>query len=138
MTSKLSYWIPVLLLAIVIFYLSSRQSIQTSEFFWHDFVIKKTAHFIEYATFSIFIYRALKNTSNLSHANIIKFTLLLTILYAMSDEIHQTFVPSRTGKVRDVIIDAAGASTAIFLLTQKLQSAPRWIKELAKHFELIS
>jgi hypothetical protein len=136
MLSKIKYWIPVFLLAIIIFWLSSRQTIHTSEFFWQDFMIKKSAHFIEYALLAILVYRALKNSSNLNSKDLIKLTLLLTILYAISDEIHQTFVPSRTGKVRDVIIDGLGATTAIYLISSKLHKAPQIVKKLATQIEI--
>lgn len=41
------------------------------------------------------------------------FALLICVLYAISDEVHQKFIPGRSGEVRDVIIDTAGASVGI-------------------------
>jgi len=44
------------------------------------------------------------------------FALLVTALYAGSDEIHQLFVPSREGRFEDVLIDATGAALGLFVL----------------------
>lgn len=41
------------------------------------------------------------------------FSLLICILYAISDEIHQVFVPGREAQVKDVIIDSGGAAVGI-------------------------
>jgi len=43
------------------------------------------------------------------------FALLICILYASSDEMHQIFVPSRGAQVNDVIIDTAGACVGILV-----------------------
>lgn len=48
----------------------------------------------------------------------------ISILYAMSDEWHQTFVPGRSPAVQDVLIDTAGILIAFFLLPKK-QRQPR-------------
>lgn len=41
---------------------------------------------------------------------------LLAVLYAATDEIHQTFVPGRSGRVTDVLIDAAGAAVGVLVM----------------------
>lgn len=45
--------------------------------------------------------------------------LMFAVLFAASDEWHQTFVPGRDGCVRDVVIDASGASVAALILMIK-------------------
>ncbi len=52
---------------------------------------------------------------------VISKSLIIGILYAISDEIHQLFVPGRSGKVTDVIIDSLGILTGIvfFLIVEK-------------------
>jgi VanZ family protein len=42
---------------------------------------------------------------------------VLVIIYALSDELHQTFVPSRTGSIYDSLIDMSGGLTALLFLT---------------------
>ena len=43
----------------------------------------------------------------------VKATMLIVVAYAISDEVHQLFVPFRTADVRDVLADVAGASIAL-------------------------
>jgi VanZ family protein len=44
--------------------------------------------------------------------------LLLAIVYAASDEIHQTLVPGRNGSILDVLIDGSGALTALWIFSK--------------------
>lgn len=128
------YWIPSFTIAIVIFLFSSRQRISVSEEFVLNFVFFKSLHIIEYAVFCFFNYRAVFNTltSNKSKAAIISF--LITVIYALSDEIHQTFVPTREGKLRDIGFDTIGAALAILLVWKLLPKAKgkllNWVKIL--------
>jgi VanZ family protein len=43
----------------------------------------------------------------------ILLALLLCILYAISDEVHQIFIPGRSGEIRDVIMDIVGSSVGV-------------------------
>ena len=45
-----------------------------------------------------------------------QLAFLICVLYAISDEIHQLFVPGRAGQVRDVLIDSSGSFLGIFLV----------------------
>jgi len=45
----------------------------------------------------------------------IKLALLICILYAVSDEVHQLFIPGRGGQFKDVIIDSAGVLVEIII-----------------------
>lgn len=83
------------------------QSIEVSAF--HTF-IRKGAHFFAYFILGILIYRALWGRwKNFFMA------LFIAFLYAVSDEVHQLFIPGRSGEFRDVLIDSAGAATGILL-----------------------
>ena len=102
-------WLPVFLWASVIFFFSSLPQQTTSQVFIIDFVIKKIAHLSEYAILYALLYRSTQKKLILS--------FILTIIYAATDEIHQSFVPGRTAKLYDVVgFDLAGASIAAFLL----------------------
>jgi VanZ family protein len=109
---NLSYWFPVLLWMGIIFTFSSFESIPAVEVYWLDFAIKKTAHMIEYGILWYLIFRALSKTSSISLKSAAYLSLFIIILYAATDEWHQTMVPGRHGKLRDVLIDTAGASLA--------------------------
>jgi VanZ family protein len=45
----------------------------------------------------------------------ISWMILICVLYAISDEIHQSFVPGRGPSIIDVFIDSTGAITGIIL-----------------------
>lgn len=103
----LYYWIPPFLWMAFIFFLSSRHSVSVTHTFVFDFIIFKTLHVIEYATLYFLLYRALHSTK-LSFSSQYWGAAVIAALYAMSDEFHQSFTPSRTPTVRDVLIDIGG------------------------------
>lgn len=87
------------------------------------FLIRKMGHLTEYAILAILLWRALTfsgrpgNTDKVEWSPRIAFLAwLCASLYAVSDEFHQSFVPSRVGSPFDVMIDAAGAGIAILIL----------------------
>lgn len=79
----------------------------------------KTAHMILYALFGFLLYLTLKNSPSPSfrdHAMLI--AIAIGILYGMSDEFHQSFVPGRSANIPDLAADAIGvtlAQTFIFI-----------------------
>lgn len=75
-------------------------------------IIRKNAHFFAYLVLGILVSNALKS-NGLKGSNRFIIALLICILYAISDEVHQLFIPGRAGQVRDVIIDSAGAIVGI-------------------------
>ena len=77
-------------------------------------IIRKLAHFSEYALGGVLMY-LLIDTYNYSRKTKFFLTLFLGIWYAAIDEIHQTFVPDRSGNIRDVFIDTLGFSFGIGL-----------------------
>jgi len=102
-------WLPPLLWMVLIFFLSSFNKLQASPIGWQDFIVRKSAHFLEYAVLFFLYHRALKNTINVPVKRRLLLALFLTIFYALSDEFHQTFVAGRTGKTFDVGVDSLGA-----------------------------
>jgi len=90
--------------------------------FWHV-VIRKSGHVFGYGLLSILLFRAWRETLpafgnpqwTFRWANI---SVLGTALVASLDEWHQSYIPSRTGSVRDVILDTCaglGAQILLFL-----------------------
>jgi VanZ family protein len=87
---------------------------------WH-FYIRKSGHVIGYGTLSILLFRAWRATlpalDNVNWtfrwANI---AILGTALVASLDEWHQSFIPSRTGTVRDVVLDTCAGVAAQVLV----------------------
>ena len=84
------------------------------------FLVRKTGHFTEYAILALLAARAfLTSTSGLLRQRWFWISLLLVIAYALSDEFHQSFVPSRTASIYDSMIDSAGGLTALILLARR-------------------
>ncbi len=86
--------------------------------------VRKAGHLCEYAILASLLYRAFINTLLNGRALLSASVVLLFCgMYAVSDEFHQTFVPSRTATARDVAIDGAGAIVGV-LLIQMLRREP--------------
>lgn len=103
-------YIPAILWMCLIFYLSSRTDLPKAENFFWEFIFKKSGHLFVYFILAIIWLFTLKK-------DIIANAFLFSVTYAFSDEIHQLFVPGRTGLLRDVIIDSVGVIIAITLFT---------------------
>ncbi|WP_299997713.1 VanZ family protein [uncultured Clostridium sp.] len=71
-----------------------------------SFIIRKAAHFTEYFILYCLTINVLKFYFNIKKAAI--YSLLIVLGYAISDEIHQYFIPGRDMAIRDVIIDFSG------------------------------
>lgn len=82
------------------------------------FMVRKMAHFTEYAILALLAARAFTSSSQKPlRRHWFVAALLLVVFYALSDEYHQTFVPSRTGSFYDSLIDMSGGLTALLFLT---------------------
>lgn len=127
---------PVVVWAGVIFLFSTLVVVKSPEFNLLDFIIKKSAHFIEYAILALLFYRALTNTTGVSKAKARMLALLFIVFYGISDEYHQSFTPGRQPTVRDVLIDSLGGATSLFLIWKYLQKMPGKLRELAKSLQI--
>lgn len=112
-------WLPSLVWLVVIFLFSNHPTISTSVVNWQDFLLKKTAHFVEYFILSLLLFRSLNQTTRLSKFKVVTVSFFFSVIYALSDEYHQSFVPGRGPHIRDVFIDTLGAATAQILIIIK-------------------
>ena len=78
------------------------------------FIVRKTAHFTEYAILGILFFRQFFPQKNGSRYFIL--AILFSFFYACTDEIHQLFIPGRSGQFTDVLIDTLGALFGCLLL----------------------
>lgn len=78
------------------------------------FIVRKCAHFFLYFVLGVLIFISLKDKLNINY-KLILFTIFGVLLYAISDEIHQLFVPKRAGTIKDVLIDTTGGTTSTLL-----------------------
>ncbi len=84
-------------------------------------VVRKNAHFFVYLVLGVLVINALSIGGVYGLRGVI-IAVSICVLYAVSDEVHQLFVPGRCGQIKDVIIDSAGASVGIwvYLIISKL------------------
>lgn len=73
-----------------------------------SFIVRKAAHFSAYALLGALIF-LLAGEYNLHRKKSFLVSVIVSFLYACSDEFHQTFVKGRSGELRDVVIDTLGA-----------------------------
>ena len=77
-----------------------------------SFIIRKLAHFTEYLILGSLTINML-NKNDISKKYLL--SILICIIYATSDEIHQIFVPGRACQIRDILIDSIGSITGVYL-----------------------
>lgn len=86
---------------------------------WHA-VMRKTGHFVGYFILSVLLFRSWRATfPRLSTRWCLQWAataFLSTALVASLDEWHQSFLPSRTGTFRDVVLDSSAALLAQIVL----------------------
>jgi VanZ family protein len=100
-------WLAVAIWMGVIFWLSAIPSLHSSFEPLSDGLLRKGAHIGEYALLMWLLARALQ-LSSIHDNTALWAAVLLSLLYAVTDEWHQTFVPGREGTLRDVLIDGVG------------------------------
>lgn len=123
-------WLPLIIWLVLIFLVSDRPKAEIPDYGAWDLLVKKSSHFVAYAIVALLARRAFGSSPLAT-----PLALLLTFLYAVSDEYHQTFVPGRHGNWIDVLIDTAGglaALTAAWWLRRRPQGSPRhlWTSRL--------
>jgi VanZ family protein len=72
-------------------------------------VVRKFAHVTEYAVLCLLCLRAFRLSSALPSFRCLSWSVAIAVVYAVTDEWHQTRVPGRVGAVSDVVIDSVGA-----------------------------
>ena len=92
--------------------------------------IRKCGHFVGYFTLSFFLFRAWRATLRLPWTprwalRWAAIAFFMSALVASLDEWHQTFIPSRTGRISDVMLDSIAALTAQVLIFLYLSLKPR-------------
>jgi len=106
-------WIPALVWMAVIFGFSHQPALKTSSIDWQDFIIRKTAHVTEYFILTLLFLLPLHQSLGLSRKKALVVAVVLALIYAITDEYHQTFITGREGRFRDVGIDSLGVLSAV-------------------------
>ena len=86
--------------------------------------IRKAAHVAEYAVLALLWLRGLERGASWSRGKSAAAALIISAMYACSDEFHQSFNANRTPSAVDVLIDTAGASAALLFMRMKDKGRP--------------
>ncbi len=78
-----------------------------------QFIIRKSAHMFLYFVLAILIYITINKNGDIKTYII---SLVLTALYACTDEFHQLFIAGRSGEIRDVMVDSTGALIGLIII----------------------
>lgn len=113
---RLDPWLPPLVLMGVIFFFSAQPDLN-SGLGVADTILRKLAHVVEYALLALLWLRALRTRMDARRAALV--ALVVTSLYAASDELHQSFVEGRHGSPLDWAIDTAAAATVTLLVRRR-------------------
>ena len=99
-------------------------------------VIRKVAHMSEYGVGAMIFYGITMTYEGMSRKKRIILSFAFIILYAASDEFHQTFIDDRSGNVTDVIIDTCGGAIgilAMFIIEKAIITIDNNVKESVKN-----
>ena len=108
---SLAAWLPAVAWAGLIFAFSDQANLRFVPDEGLDFVVRKLGHMAVFGVLALLLWRALAMTTALRRPW--AWALALTVLYAITDEFHQSFVAGRNASMRDVGIDAVGALVAV-------------------------
>ena len=117
--SRLDPWAPPLALMALIFFLSAQQDL-SSGLGALDLVGRKFVHAGIFGLLCVLLWRAF--APHLSPQRALAAALLATVAYAVSDELHQTFVPTRSGSPVDVAIDTVGAAAVALAIRSRARA----------------
>jgi VanZ family protein len=130
----LALWLPLLVWMGLIFFFSSQPRLPGPPQPLLDLLLKKGGHFMGYGILAVLWLRVLVGASpgdsaeavgakrkvslvpRVSGLRVLLAAWAVTVLYAISDEYHQSLVPSRHPGYSDVILDALGAATALYVV----------------------
>lgn len=108
------YWLPVILYASLIVYVSSLSLLPRDLPLHLENLSDKIWHAAEYAVLGILCYRAFRYASGASiQDKAWPLAIAATVIFGLTDELHQSFVPFRHADGWDLLADAVGAIVAI-------------------------
>ena len=104
----LKFWFPVIIYAIIIFWVSSQQQPFGIEI--KVIGLDKILHVVEYAVLGFLFARAFAGASEkISTRDLVLITFIIGTLYGLTDEFHQHFTPGRVVSILDLAADAIGS-----------------------------
>ena len=130
---RIIYKVLLVIIWLIVIFLFSNQSGQKSTEITNEFlerilwfidnditfiIIRKLAHFTEYLILGFLIYNLI---SEFTIKDLIIYSILICILFACLDEMHQLFIDGRSAKIFDVLIDSAGSICGIIIINKILK-----------------
>lgn len=112
-------WLPAVAWMALIFWFSSQSRLPRPDSDLLNLLMRKSAHFGVYGVLALCYHWAIGGDSVIpapGHSRRRTIALVLALLYAISDEYHQSWTPLRQPSPVDVMIDTTGAATALWLL----------------------
>ena len=138
------YWLPALAWTALIFLFSTAHfsaehtgrilralldwlvgGVSAQRFELVHFLVRKSAHVVVYATLSAFWFRAQRGPRSGWRPSWASLALLISLLVALSDEFHQSFLLTRTGTPWDVVLDTFAAFLVQAAIALAARRAPR-------------
>ena len=116
-TKAILRWLPAVAWMALIFWFSSQSHLPRPSSDLLNLILRKTAHFTVFGVLALFYLWGL-GTWRLR-----RLAFVLTVLYALGDEYHQSWTPLRQPAWTDVVIDAAGGGCALWLVPRLCRSA---------------
>lgn len=127
MNKLLRYWLPVLAWMSMIFYLSSQSRLPVEMPDWVPYV-DKLAHAAVFGILGLLFVRAwLEGRLEEINARVAGLAVSFTLLYGVTDEFHQIYVPGRSPSAGDLIADTLGAAilcAALYTWKTRKREAP--------------
>jgi len=122
-------WLPVLAWMVVIFCVSAQPDLPHHPEALIDVIVRKLSHMAEYAVLAALSLWALGTASSSIPRSHFVCSFVLAALYALSDELHQRFVPGRDPRGLDVGFDVAGAALALLVISTAWQARRRRLRD---------
>ena len=96
---------------MLIFYLSSTPNLSSGLPSTYDLILRKTAHVVVFMVLTYLIASSFDSHNR----RYLLFVIVVAVVYAFIDELHQVFVVTRSGNPTDIIIDSVGVYFGIWL-----------------------
>ena len=111
-------WLPAVAWAALIYFISAQPEEAFERLGLTGLLLSVGGHLVVYFVLMVLLVVALRYSSSLSPNHVYRVAFLLIVLYGLSDEYHQSFVPGRTATIVDWLVDLIGAGAAWIILVR--------------------
>jgi VanZ family protein len=116
-------WLPAIVVMTGIFLASSVSGLRVTDEPQVDRPLRALGHLATYACLAAFVLYALVGRRRPGWRDIVA-AFLITLAYGLADELHQSLVPDRNGRLADVLVDGAGALVGLVVAWLVLARRP--------------